>query len=122
MHSSVTSNGAPAAIELADIGVRYRLPRAGVRSIKEFVLLSLRGQMTFDEFWALKEVNLRVFRGDRLGVVGRNGAGKSTLLQVIARVASPSSGVVTVWGRVAPLLQLGAGFDPELSGRENVYL
>jgi ABC-type polysaccharide/polyol phosphate transport system ATPase subunit len=109
-------------VQLDDVGVRYRLPRSGVRSIKEYALLALRGRLEFDDFWALKDVNLRVHEGERLGVIGRNGAGKSTLLQLIARVVTPSSGTVRVNGRVAPLLQLGAGFDAELSGRENVFL
>jgi len=102
--------------------VRYRLPRTGIRSIKEFALLSLRRRVVFDDFWALKQVDLSVLSGERLGVVGRNGAGKSTLMQVIARVVAPTAGAVAVHGRVAPLLQLGAGFDAELTGRENVYL
>jgi ABC-type polysaccharide/polyol phosphate transport system ATPase subunit len=109
-------------VELRDVGVRYRLPRGGTRSIKEYVLLAARGQLRFDDFWALQGVDLSIARGERLGVVGRNGAGKSTLLQVIARVLTPSTGSVEVRGRVAPLLQLGAGFDMELSGRENVFL
>ena len=109
-------------VELNGVGVRYRVPRGGVRSIKEYVLQAIRGQLRYDDFWALEDVDLKVDRGERLGVIGRNGAGKSTLLQVIAGVLVPTSGAVAVRGRVAPLLQLGAGFDPELSGRENVFL
>ncbi|HEV7665735.1 MAG TPA: ABC transporter ATP-binding protein [Chloroflexota bacterium] len=109
-------------IELHAIGVRYRLPRGGVRSIKEYLLQAVRGQLRFDDFWALDDVSLAVGPGERLGVIGRNGAGKSTLLQVIAGVLTPTTGAARVHGRVAPLLQLGAGFDPELSGRENVFL
>jgi ABC-2 type transport system ATP-binding protein len=109
-------------VELQAVGVRYRVPRGGVRSIKEYLLQAVRGQLRFDDFWALEDVNLSVARGERLGVIGRNGAGKSTLLQVIAGVLAPTSGAALVRGRVAPLLQLGAGFDPELSGRENVFL
>jgi ABC-type polysaccharide/polyol phosphate transport system ATPase subunit len=110
------------AVELHDVGVRYRLPRGGTRSIKEFALLAARRKLRFDDFWALRGVDLNVSRGERLGIIGRNGAGKSTLLQVIARVLTPTIGRVEVRGRVAPLLQLGAGFDMELSGRENVFL
>jgi lipopolysaccharide transport system ATP-binding protein len=80
------------------------------------------GMPLFEEFWALREVSLSVLPGEVLAIIGRNGAGKSTLLQVVARVLPPTAGNVTVRGRVAPLLQLGAGFDPMLSGRENVYL
>src|SRR5262249_859641 len=80
------------------------------------------GTLRFDDFWALESVDLSVARGERVGIIGRNGAGKSTLLQVIAGVLEPTTGKATVRGRIAPLLQLGAGFDPELSGRENVFL
>jgi ABC-type polysaccharide/polyol phosphate transport system ATPase subunit len=119
-----TSNGrvGDAIVTLEDVGVRYRVPRGGVRSIKEYLLLAMRGQLRFDDFWALENIDLTISAGERLGVIGRNGAGKSTLLQVIASVLRPTTGRVAVRGRVAPLLQLGAGFDPELSGRENVYL
>jgi ABC-type polysaccharide/polyol phosphate transport system ATPase subunit len=109
-------------VDLRGVGVRYRLPRGGVRSIKEYLLQAVRGQLRFDDFWALEDVEIRVGRGERVGVIGRNGAGKSTLLQVIAGVLPPTTGLASVHGRVAPLLQLGAGFDPELSGRENVFL
>jgi len=109
-------------VELHGVGVRYRVPRGGVRSIKEYLLQAVRGQLRFDDFWALEDVHLEVGPGERVGVIGRNGAGKSTLLQVIAGVLQPTTGSSLVHGRVAPLLQLGAGFDPELSGRENVFL
>jgi ABC-type polysaccharide/polyol phosphate transport system ATPase subunit len=81
-----------------------------------------RREPLFEEFWALGGVDLNVMPGEVLAIVGRNGAGKSTLLQVVARVLPPTTGDVMVRGRVAPLLQLGAGFDPLLSGRENVFL
>lgn len=110
------------SVQLLDVGVRYRLPTNRVRSIKEYALLWLRGQLSFDDFWALDHVSLDINRGECLGVIGRNGAGKTTLLQVIARVVPPTHGAVSVRGRVAPLLQLGAGFDQELTGRENVFL
>lgn len=116
------TGSAEAAIELRRVGVRYRLPRGGTRSIKEYTLLRLRGRAIFDELWAVRDLDLQVAPGERLGVLGRNGAGKSTLLQVIARVVAPTVGAAAVRGRVAPLLQLGAGFDPELTGRENVFL
>jgi ABC-type polysaccharide/polyol phosphate transport system ATPase subunit len=110
------------SIELNGVSVCYRLPRGGTRSIKELVLNWLRGAVVFDEFLALRDVRLSIQAGERLGVVGRNGAGKSTLLQVIARVSTPTSGTAVVHGRVAPLLQLGTGFDTELTGRENIFL
>jgi ABC-type polysaccharide/polyol phosphate transport system ATPase subunit len=114
--------GQPAAIELRSVGVCYRLPWAGIRSIKELVLASLRSRVRYDEFWALRNVSLRVMPGERLGVIGRNGAGKSTALGVIARVVYPTTGSVAIRGGVASLLELGAGFHPQLTGRENVFL
>lgn len=113
---------APPVVELRGVGVRYRVPRGGVRSLKEYLLQTVRGQLRFDDFWALEDVDLSVGPAERVGVIGRNGAGKSTLLQVIAGVLEPTRGSSIVRGRVAPLLQLGAGFDPELSGRENIFL
>jgi ABC-type polysaccharide/polyol phosphate transport system ATPase subunit len=90
--------------------------------LKELALLWARRSLEYEEFWALRDLALVIPHGERLGVIGRNGAGKSTLLQVIARILSPTTGSVSVRGRVAPLLQLGAGFDTELTGRENVFL
>lgn len=113
---------APPAVELKNVGVKYRLPKGRTRNLKELVLLWMRKRLDFDEFWALRNVDLAIGRGERLGVIGRNGAGKSTLLQVIAGILTPTTGSVAVQGRVAPLLQLGAGFDTELTGRENVFL
>jgi ABC-2 type transport system ATP-binding protein len=123
MPSPVTSsNGLTTMITLEGVGVRYHLPRGGTRSIKELALLWLRRRAVFEDFWALQNINVHVSVGERLGIVGRNGAGKSTLLQVIARIVTPTVGSAAVRGQVSPLLQLGAGFDTELTGRENVFL
>lgn len=113
---------AESAVQLDGIGVRYRIPSERVRSFKEYVIRRVKGTLTFREFWALKGVHLEVRHGETLGIVGPNGAGKSTLLKVIARVLHPTEGRVRVWGRVAPLLELGGGFHAELTGRENVFL
>jgi ABC-type polysaccharide/polyol phosphate transport system ATPase subunit len=112
-----------AAVALEDVWVRYRVPHERITSFKEYAVWRLRGRrVTFEEFWALRSVTLTVPAGEVAGIVGANGAGKSTLLKLVARVLRPTRGRVRVTGRVAPLLELGAGFHPELTGRENVFL
>jgi ABC-type polysaccharide/polyol phosphate transport system ATPase subunit len=98
------------------------VPRERVPTFKEFAIRWMRRRIVYQELLALSHVSLEVGPGDAVGIFGRNGAGKSTLLKVIARVLRPTEGRVVVRGRVAPLLELGAGFDHELTGRENVYL
>lgn len=94
-----------------------------INTLKEQVIRRLSGRrIEYNEFWALREVNLEVRQGEAIGLVGRNGAGKSTLLKVIARVQKPSSGRVIVRGNISPLIELGAGFHPELTGRENIFI
>ena len=110
------------AILLEGIGVRYRAPSERIRSIKEYTIRWLQGRIQHKEFWALHDVNLSIPPGEAFGLIGHNGAGKSTLLKLIARVLRPTAGRVVVRGNVAPLLEFGAGFHPELTGRENVYL
>lgn len=109
-------------IELRDVCVHYRLPRERIATFKEFAIKWLRRRVVYDDLLALSHVDLRVRRGESLGIIGRNGAGKTTLMKVIARVLRPREGEVIVRRRVAPLLELGAGFDMELSGRENIFL
>jgi len=110
------------AIDLRDVSVQYRLPRERISTFKEFAIKWVRGRIEYDDLLALDTVSVRVRRGESVGVIGRNGAGKTTLMKVIARVLRPTRGSVSVSGKVAPLLELGAGFDMELSGRENVFL
>jgi ABC-2 type transport system ATP-binding protein len=110
------------SIRLEGVSLSYRLAKQRIPSLKEYFIHFLRGALSYEQLWALKGIDLTVRRGETLGIVGRNGAGKSTLLKVISRVLKPSKGTATVNGRLAPILELGAGFDYELTGLENVYL
>ena len=109
-------------IDLENVSVRYVVPHERIPTLKEFAVKWLRGRVTWKQFEALSNVSFRVRPGETIGIVGRNGAGKTTLLKVIARVLRPGEGRVHTRGRIAPLLELGAGFDPDLTGRENVFL
>jgi ABC-type polysaccharide/polyol phosphate transport system ATPase subunit len=111
------------AISVADVSVRYRMPTERINTLKEQVVRGItRRSVAYTEFTALSRINLQVKRGEAVALIGRNGAGKSTLLKVIARVQQPTSGRVWVRGQVAPMIELGAGFHQELTGRENVFL
>jgi len=110
------------SVSLENIAVRYRSPVEQMKSFKEFTIQLLKNNVHMKDFWALNGVSLNIRGGETFGVIGRNGAGKSTLLKVIARVISPSTGRVILHGKVVPLLELGAGFHPELTGRENIFL
>jgi ABC-2 type transport system ATP-binding protein len=125
--SESATTGGPAAspdaiIRLENVSLRYRRPSEKIVSIKDYAIRRIKGQIAFRDHWALRDVSLEVPRGETLGIIGANGAGKSTLLKLVAHVLRPTSGRVRTRGRVAPLLDLGAGFDPELTGRENVFL
>lgn len=110
-------------INLREVSVRYRLPKERIPSLKEYVIRQVRGrQAEYADVWALRDINLDVHRGEVVGIIGQNGAGKSTLLKVIARVLKPTEGGVRVVGKVLPLLEFGAGFNKELTGKENIYL
>jgi ABC-2 type transport system ATP-binding protein/lipopolysaccharide transport system ATP-binding protein len=116
------SSPADVMVSLTGVSVRYRLQQERISSLKHYAIRWLKRKLTFHDFWALQNVSLHVVRGEVFGIIGANGSGKSTLLKVVARVLRPTTGRVQVWGRVAPLLELGGGFDPELTGRENVFL
>lgn len=109
-------------IHMEGVGVRYRVPSESISTFKEYAIRWLQRRVHQREFWALRDVNLSVYRGEVFGVIGNNGAGKSTMLKLVARVLKPTEGRIWVMGRVAPLLEFGAAFHPELTGRENVYL
>lgn len=110
------------ALELARVSVRYWLRHERVDTLKEAILGRFRHLRAKEPLWALRDVSLRIAPGEAVGVIGPNGSGKSTLLQLAAGVQKPAEGRIVVEGRVAPLIELGAGFDPELSGRDNVFL
>ena len=113
--------GAENAIIASDLGIQYDLRFTKKTTVRGSIGQVLgRGQV--DKFWALRHVDLHVRRGESLAVIGPNGAGKSTLLQVLAGIIKPSEGVVDVIGHVSGLLTLGAGFDKELTGRDNILL
>ncbi len=109
-------------INLSNISVSYKIPSQRIATFKEYAIMSLRRKIQHRKFYALQNVNLEIDKGEVFGVIGHNGAGKSTMLKLIARVLSPSTGKIEVLGRVSPLLEIGAGFHPELSGRENIFL
>ena len=110
------------AIALEDVSVEYFLPNEKIATLKEYAIRFVQRKIHYNTFMALENLSLSVEKGEIFGVLGRNGAGKSTLLKVISRVLEPTEGRVWIQGKVYPLLQLGAGFHPELTGIENVYL
>ena len=109
-------------IRANDISMRYLMTYDRIQSIKEYIVQMLRGKIKYEEFWALKNVSFEVDRGEVVGIVGHNGAGKSTLLKVISGILKPTGGELEVHGNVVPMLELGSGFDHDLTGRENIFL
>ena len=110
------------ALALENVSVEYFLPNEKIATLKEYAIRFVQRKIHYNTFMALKNLNLSVQKGEIFGILGRNGAGKSTLLKVISRVLEPTEGRVWIQGKVYPLLQLGAGFHPELTGIENIYL
>lgn len=109
-------------IEVKDVSMHFNLMVERVDSIKEYVMKLVKGKLLYNDFVALSHVSFKVQKGEIVGLVGLNGAGKSTLLKIIAGVLKPTEGKVITRGTIAPLIEVGAGFDPELTARENVYL
>lgn len=109
-------------IEVSDVTMRFRMNSDKIMSLKEFVTTALRGKLEYQEFTALDQVSFKVKKGETLGLIGRNGAGKSTMLKIISGILKPTSGSVVCHGNVVPMLELGSGFDMDLTGRENIFL
>lgn len=110
------------AIKVDHVGMKFNLSQEKVDNLKEYVIKFLKKEIKYNEFWALKDVSFTVEEGDRVGILGLNGAGKSTLLKVVSGVLKPTEGKVTTKGTLVPMLELGAGFDPQYTGSENIYL
>ncbi|HEX7180708.1 MAG TPA: ABC transporter ATP-binding protein [Thermoanaerobaculia bacterium] len=109
-------------IHLEGVSLCYRLAKQRIPSLKEYAIHWMRGALSYEKLWALRDISFSVRQGETLGIVGRNGAGKSTLLKVISRVLKPSVGRAEIRGQLSPILELGTGFDYELTGLENIYL
>lgn len=109
-------------IQAENVSMRYRMTYDRVKSIKEYLVQLVKGKIKYEDFWALQNVSFEVKKGEVLGIIGHNGAGKSTLLKVISGILKPTSGQIQVNGTVVPMLELGSGFDFDLTGRENIFL
>ena len=110
------------AVDVDHLSIRFNKSTQKISSLKEYVIKALKGQLSFQEFIALKDINLHVKQGESWGLIGRNGSGKSTLLKTIAGILKPYRGTVKTYGSISPMIELGAGFDNELTARENIYL
>ena len=109
-------------IDVNEVSLCYRMPTEQYSGMKEYLLSAVRGKLKYKGFWALKDVSSTLGRGEVLGIIGPNGAGKSTLLKVISGILKPTKGTVTISGNIVPMLELGSGFDMELTGKENIFL
>jgi lipopolysaccharide transport system ATP-binding protein len=110
------------AIIVDNISKKFRIPHEKKTTVFQNIIGLIKRQFSYEEFWALKDVSFEVKKGEALGIIGRNGSGKSTLLKILARVLYPDSGSVALNGKIASFLELGVGFQPELTARENVYI
>lgn len=109
-------------IDVENASVRFNKAAGHITGLKEYVIKLLKRELMFQEFFALKDINFKVRRGESWGLIGLNGSGKSTLLKLISGIIKPYTGKVSVYGSISPLIELGAGFDSELTARENIYL
>lgn len=109
-------------VKVDNVSMRFNLASEKINSLKEYFIKTLKGKISYNEFWALNDICFEVKRGEAVGLIGLNGSGKSTMLKVIAGVLKPTRGSAVVYGDMAPLIELGAGFDFDLTARENVFL
>lgn len=109
-------------VQVENLSIRFNLGNQSVNNLKEYVIKMIKGELMFQEFIALKDINLKIKRGESWALIGSNGSGKSTLLKAISGILKPYKGSVTVNGSISPLIELGAGFDGEMTARENIYI
>ena len=109
-------------IDVQNVSMRYRLPAEKIDNLKEYFIKLIKGKLKYKDFWVLNDISFQVKRGESLALIGRNGAGKSTLLRLIAGILEPNKGTITTNGSMVPLLKLGAGFDMNATGKENIFL
>ena len=109
-------------IEVRNVSMHFNLMEERIDSLKEYIVKFIKGQLLYNDFVALDNVSFEVQKSDLLGIIGLNGAGKSTLLKILAGVLSPTTGSVKINGSMVPLIEVGAGFDPDLTARENIFL
>lgn len=110
------------AVEVENVSMKFNLGRYKINSFKEYLIRMLKKEIEYDNFYALKDVSFKIEQGDAFAIVGRNGSGKSTLLKIISGIYRPTEGNLKINGSIAPLIELGAGFDMELTARENIFL
>ena len=111
-----------AIIKVDHVSMKFNLSTEKVDNMKEYLIKRIKKRISYDEFWALQDIAFEIKKGDSVALIGLNGCGKSTLLKTIAGVLKPTKGTVVVKGTIAPLIELGAGFDMDLTARENVFL
>lgn len=110
------------AIDIQNVTMKFNMPKEKIDNMKEYFLKVIKHQIRYEEFVALREVSLQVKKGETVGIVGLNGSGKSTLLKLVSGILKPTEGSVQTYGTISPLIELGAGFDFELTAKENVFL